>query len=103
MPCRSGLPSVVRGGVQAFASVDVFVAGDWVCPEAGFFATRAMKITAASAIVASERWLMESPLFSVAFGKKTIQQFLGKLHVVDITTAPTPSTTRRQPTTKSRY
>src|SRR2546430_1382188 len=103
MPCRSGLPSVVRGGVQAFASVDVFVAGGWVCPEAGFCATSAMKITAASAIVANERWVMEAPFFSVAFGKKTIQQFLGKLHVVDITTAPALSTTRRQPTARSRY
>jgi len=59
MPCRSGLPSAVRGGVQAFAPV---VAEDAVCPAAGTCATTAIRTTAASAASeASERRPMGPP------------------------------------------
>src|ERR1700674_1673154 len=58
MPCRSGLPSGVRGGVQDFPAADAFEAGDGACPKTGACAnSRTTTKIARTAVEARERWI----------------------------------------------
>src|SRR5262245_25029967 len=87
MPCRSGLPSDVRGGVHVFAAAAAF-AGDAGARPVGACATittdnPAATIVASAAVETSERWLMEASLTLRLLAKRAIQQLFGELHALE--------------------
>src|ERR1041384_3821152 len=76
MPCRSGLPSAVCGGVHVFPAV---------CPAAGTCASRAITtMTASAAKQVSERRPMGASfrLITRLLPKTAVHQLFGELHAL---------------------